>query len=126
MCLESRGTMSMTKYERGEYRPYFDGKKEYACVQDYRTHEMACCIIEQAVYDWIGLGYGRRGFIPAHYGNELVYRADVESFFKGEWFEYLLGFALPDISPTVVRRKLMIDEPERRVCRARVDNGTGD
>ena len=76
---------------------------------------MACAIIEQAVYDWMTLDYGKLGFAPARNGNSYIYRAEVEAFFKGKWFEYLMEFCLPSIDPSEVRRELRIAEPERRV-----------
>ena len=89
-------------------------ERSFPSLEAEKTHDLCCAIIEQAVYDWINLDYGRLGYCIARNGHSLVYRAEVESFFKGKWFEYLLGFALPDIEPTTVRRQLHIAEPERR------------
>lgn len=94
---------------------YNDGERSFPNLEAYHTHALACAIIEQAVWDWIALDYGRRGYCMAHSGgNSLVYRAEVESFFKGRWFEYLLSFALPQIEPRTVRKELRIEEPDER------------
>ena len=90
------------------------GERSFPSLEAEKTHDLACAIIEQAVYDWITLGYGRLGYALARNGNSFIYRAEVEAFFKGRWFEYLLGFALPQVEPTTVRRQLKIAEPERR------------
>lgn len=104
------------KAKNAAWKPiYNDGERTFPTLEAYHTHALACAIIEQAVYDWITLDYGRLGYALARNGHSLIYRAEVESFFKGKWFEYLLGFALADIEPTTVRRQLHIDEPERRV-----------
>lgn len=91
------------------------GDRSFPSIEAEKTHDLACAIIEQAVYDWMTLDYGKLGFAPARNGNCLIYRAEVEAFFKGLWFEYLLGFCLPQLSPQEVRRELKIPEPERRV-----------
>ena len=93
---------------------YNNGERSFPSLEAYHDHAIACAIIEQAVYDWMALDYGELGFAPARNGNTLLYRAEVESFFKGAWFEYLLGFALPNVEPRTVRRQLHISEPERR------------
>ena len=90
------------------------GSRSFPSLEAEKTHDLACAIIEQAVYDWMALKYGRLGYALARNGNSFIYRAEVESFFKGKWFEYLLSFALPNVEPTTVRRQLKIDEPERR------------
>lgn len=91
------------------------GERVFPSLEAEKLHDLCCGIIEQAVYDWITLDYGRLGYALARNGHSLIYRAEVESFFKGKWFEYLLGFALPEIEPTTVRRQLHIAEPERSV-----------
>lgn len=91
------------------------GERVFPSLEAEKLHDLCCGIIEQAVYDWITLDYGRLGYALARNGHSLIYRAEVESFFKGKWFEYLLGFALPEIEPTTVRRQLHITEPERSV-----------
>ena len=90
-------------------------ERSFPSLEAEKTHDLACAIIEQAVYDWIALDYGKLEYALARNVHSLIYRAEVESFFKGAWFEYLLGFAIPDIEPTTVRRQLKIAEPERRV-----------
>ena len=90
------------------------GVRSFPSIDAEKTHDLACAIIEQAVYDWMALEYGKLGFCPARNGNCLIYRAEVEAFFKGEWFEYLMGFCLPNLDPAEVRRELKIAEPERR------------
>lgn len=89
-------------------------ERSFPSLEAEKSHDLCCAIIEQAVYDWMALKYGRLGYALARNGNSLIYRAEVESFFKGKWFEYLLSFALPNVEPTTVRRQLKIDEPERR------------
>lgn len=91
------------------------GERSFPNIEAYHTHALACAIIEQAVYDWMTLEYGKLGFAPARNGNCLLYRAEVESFFKGKFFEYLLSFALPNVEPKTVRKELKIGEPERGV-----------
>ena len=89
-------------------------ERSFACLEDERTHALVCAIIEQAVYDWIGLDYGKLGCCLARPGrNAMIYRAEVESFFKGKWFEYLLSYALPNYTPETIRKQLRIAEPER-------------
>lgn len=93
---------------------YKSGERVFPSLEAEKSHDLCCAIIEQAAYDWINLDYGRLGYAIARNGHSLVYRAEVESFFKSKWFEYLLGFALPDVEPTTVRRQLRIAEPEGR------------
>lgn len=101
------------------HRDYFDkadsGERSFPSLEAEKIHDLACAIIEQAVYDWMTLDYGKLGFAPARNGNSYIYRAEVEAFFKGKWFEYLMEFCLPSIDPSEVRRELRIAEPERRV-----------
>ena len=101
--------------EGGFASVYQDGERVFPSLEAEKLHDLCCGIIEQAVYDWMTLDYGRLGYALARNGHSLIYRAEVESFFKGKWFEYLLGFALADIEPTTVRRQLHIAEPERSV-----------
>ena len=108
----------MSSRYRKEYNrlvnPLQSGERSFPSLEAEKTHDLACAIIEQAVYDWIALDYGRLGYALARNGSSLIYRAEVESFFKGEWFEYLLSFSLPRTEPMTVRKTLKIAEPERR------------
>lgn len=106
-----------SKAKNAMWKPiYNDGERTFPNLEAYHTHALACAIIEQAVYDWIALDYGNLGFAPARSGGDtLMYRAEVEIFFKSKWFEYLLSFALPNVEPKTVRKQLNIAEPERRV-----------
>jgi len=85
------------------------GERHYPTLEDEKRHDLCCAIIEQAVYDWIGLDYGRLGYMVARNGSSLVYRAEVKAFFKGKWFEYLLSYALPNLSPEALRKELRIE-----------------
>lgn len=100
----------MAKIERRKTASLFalTGERHYPTLEDEKRHDLCCAIIEQAVYDWISLDYGRLGYMIARNGGSLVYRAEVESFFKGKWFEYLLSYALPRLSPDTVRKELHI------------------
>lgn len=103
-------------YKNRKYftRADYSGEHSFPSIEAEKAHDLACAIIEQAVYDWMALDYGKLGFAPARNGNCLIYRAEVEAFFKGRWFEYLLMFCLPNVTPTEVRHELKIREPERR------------
>ena len=90
------------------------GEKTYPSLEAEKMHELACAVIEQAVYDWIALDYGKRGYIVGRDGNSLVYRAEVKSFFQGAWCEFLLAYALPEFSPQALRKELQIEEPQKR------------
>ena len=98
-------------------RDYLDradsGERSFPSIEAEKTHDLACAIIEQAVYDWMALGYGKLGLTLARNGGHYIYRAEVESFFKGKWFEYLMSFCLPSVDPAEVRKQLKIAEPER-------------
>ena len=88
--------------------------RTFDSIQDECVHDLVCAIIEQAVYDWIQLDYGRLGFCVGRNGNQIIYRAEVRSFFQGLWFEHLLSFALPDYTPEEIRKELKIPELPRR------------
>lgn len=98
-----------------DFRTVDSGQRSFPSLEAEKTHDLACAIIEQAVYDWMTLEYGKLGFAPARNGNCLIYRAEVDAFFKSKWFEYLMGFCLPNLDPAEVRRHLKISEPERGV-----------
>lgn len=89
-------------------------EREFPSLEAEKYHDLACGILEQAVYDWIALDYGRLGYSLPREGHALLYRAEVESFFKGKWFEFLLAYALPQYDPSAIRRALHIEEPKRR------------
>ena len=80
-------------------------------MSDERMHDLACAIIAQAVLDWIALDYGRLGYSSTNSGHTVIYRAEVESFFKSKWFEDLLSIALPYIDAHTVWNKLRIEPP---------------
>ena len=71
--------------------------------------EIACLIIEQAVKDWMALDYGCYGSVRDK--SMVIYRAEVLSFFRSPWFEFLLSYALPQFTPQEIRAKLKIAEP---------------
>lgn len=92
---------------------YNDGERSFPNLEAYHTHALACAIIEQAVYDWIALDYGWWDRVPVR--SDMVFSVELRQFFQSPWFEYLLSFALPDIEPETVRKRLKI--PERgAVC----------
>ena len=95
---------------------YNDGERSFPNIEAYHTHALACAIIEQAVYDWVALDYGWWDRVPVR--NYMVFSQEVREFFQSAWFEYLLSFALPDVEPETVRKRLKI--PERgAVCESR-------
>ena len=111
------------KRTRHELHTASDGERSYYSLRDWQAHNLACAIIEQAVYDWIDLDYGRLGYAVAKGVNNILYRAELLSFFKSSYFEYLLAFALPEVTPQAVREKLKIEEPPERTKRnARILN----
>ena len=66
----------------------------------------ACGIIQQAVEDWQYLQYGE--IDKAIYLTAVIRYDELLNFFHSEWFEYLLSFALPDVTPDDVRTALKI------------------
>ena len=100
------------------FTPKPHSERSFASVKDEAYYNLACAIIEQSVIDWILLDYGNFGVTRAN--NQYVFRADVESFFKGEWFEELLSYALPQYTPQEIREQLHIAEPERRKGNAHI------
>ena len=89
--------------------------RTFDSIQDECVHDLVCAIIEQAVYDWMQLDYGRLGYCHAKNANGYLYRAEVKSFFQGKWFEYLLQIALPQYTPEQIRKELKVEEPMRRL-----------
>lgn len=89
--------------------------RTFDSIQDKCVHDLVCAIIEQAVYDWIQLDYGRLGYCHAKNANGYLYRAEVKSFFQGKWFEYLLQIALPQYTPEQIRKQLKVEEPMWRL-----------
>ena len=87
-------------------------ERSFASAKDAAYYNLACAVIERSVIDWMLLEYGNLGVTRAN--NQYIFRADVESFFKGVWFEELLSYALPQYTPQEIRAKLHIAEPERR------------
>ena len=111
--------MASNQYNRNHtplFTPRPERERSFASVKDAAFYNLACAIIEQAVIDWMLLEYGNLGVTRAN--NQYVFRADVESFFKGMWFEELLSYALPQYTPQEIRSQLHIEEPERRKRRA--------
>lgn len=100
------------------HRDYFDradtGERSFPSIEAEKAHDLACAIIEQAVYDWMSLKYGKLAYFVTSNDHFLIKRGEVESFFQSEWFEYLMRFCLPNIDPATVRKQLKIAEPERR------------
>ena len=101
------------------HRDYFDkadsGERSFPSLEAEKIHDLACAIIEQAVYDWMTLDYGRLGYCHAKNANGYLYRAEVKSFFQGKWFEYLLQIALPQFTPEQIRKQLKVEEPMWRL-----------
>ena len=100
------------------FTPQPSRERSFASLKDEAFYNLACAIIEQSVLDWISLDYGNFGVVMVN--SRYVFRADVESFFKGLWFEELLSYALPDFTPQEIREQLHIAEPERRRSNARI------
>lgn len=95
--------------------PEYDGERSFENILDARTHALVCAIIEQAVYDWQSTDYGKVQYRLGRNSNALLFSKEVEKFFQSKWFEYLLGFALPQYTPEYIRKHLRIAEPERSV-----------
>ena len=93
-------------------------ERSFASSKDEAYYNLACAVIEQSVIDWMLLDYGKLGVTRAN--NQYLFRADVESFFKGAWFEELLAYALPQYTPQEIRAHLHIAEPERRKGHANI------
>ena len=93
----------------------FVPQRTFKTAEDACIHDLACAVIEQAVYDWMQLDYGKLGYCHAKNANGYLYRAEVKSFFQGKWFEYLLQIALPQYTPEQIRKQLKVEEPMRRL-----------
>ena len=111
----------MRGYARKQINKYATLSREntpqrvFQSVEDARIHDLACAVIEQAVYDWMQLDYGKIGYCHAKNANGYLYRAEVKSFFQGKWFEYLLQIALPQFTPEQIRKQLKVEEPMWRL-----------
>lgn len=110
-----------SKHDRSRYggpmaRLLSNQERRYPSLEAEKYHDLACGIIEQAVYDWICLEYGQLGYCIARNGHSLVYRAEVQSFFQSVWFEFLLSYALPNFEPTAFRKEMRIEERRPTVC----------
>ncbi len=107
--------MASNRYAQ-DHQPLFTprprSERSFASAKDAAYYNLACAVIGQSVIDWILLDYGNFGVARAN--TQYVFRADVESFFKGKWFEELLSYALPQYTPQEIREQLHIAEPERR------------
>ena len=107
----------MKRYAKKQISKYATISREHTpqrvfqSVEDACIHDLACAVIEQAVYDWMQLDYGRLGYCHAKNANGYLYRAEVKSFFQGKWFEYLLQIALPQYTPEQIRKQLKVEEP---------------
>lgn len=100
------------------FTPKQKSERSFASAKDEACYNLACAVIEQAVIDWILLDYGKFGVSR---GNaQYIFRAEVESFFKSEWFDELLSYALPQYTPQEIREQLHIAEPERRKGNANI------
>lgn len=97
------------------YTPKNKHSRSFASTKDEGYYNLACAILEQAAIDWTLLDYGNFGVTRAN--TQYLFRADVESFFKSEWFEELLSYALPQYTPQEIRAHFHIQEPERRSVR---------
>ena len=67
---------------------------------------LACGIIQQAVEDWQYLQFGQLD--KATYLTAVIRYDEILNFFHSEWFEFLLSYALPDVTPDDVRTALKI------------------
>lgn len=107
--------MARNKYNDNHtplFTPKPNSERSFASSKDEAYYNLACAIIEQSVIDWMLLDYGKLGVTRAN--NQYLFRADVESFFKSDWFEELLAYALPQFTPQELRGYLHIEEPKRR------------
>lgn len=94
------------------YTPRKTVERSFSCAKDEGYFNLACAILEQAVIDWDLLEHGNLGVTRAN--NQYVFRAEVESFLKSDWFDELLAYALPQYSPQEIRSFIHVEEPERR------------
>ena len=94
------------------YTPRKSVERSFSCATDEGYFDLICAILEQAIIDWDLLERGNLGVTRAN--NQYVFRAEVESFLKSEWFDELLAYALPQYSPQEIRAFIKVDEPERR------------
>ena len=89
-------------------------EKAFTSFRDAGAVELAAAIIERTVIDWQTLDYGKLKRVMGKQDNSYVYAAEVEKFFQGKWFEYLLSLVVPQLTPTEVRTALKIKEPRRK------------
>lgn len=83
-------------------------ERKFPSLEDEKAHDLACAIIEQAVYDWAALRYGKLAYFVTSNDHFLVKRSEVEAFFMSDWFEFLLAFAIPNLDPNECRRVLNV------------------
>lgn len=95
--------------------PVLGGDTVYPSLIDEKYHDLACAILEQAVLDWKSLDCGKLGYCLGSNSHAFLYRAEVESFFQGKLFGFLLEYALPGYSPSFIRKALHIEE-RSQVC----------
>ena len=69
---------------------------------------LSCAVILQALEDWNFLDQGEE--VRLRLDSNMVYTIEVENFFLGKWFEFLLSYTLPSIPADVVREKLNCTE----------------
>ena len=69
---------------------------------------LSCAVILQALEDWNFLDQGEE--VRLRLDCNMVYTIEVENFFLGKWFEFLLSYTLPNIPADVVREKLNCTE----------------
>ena len=88
------------------------GERTFPTLKDEKFHDLACAVIEQAVYDWIALDYGY--WDRTTFYNGMIFSIEIRNFFQSKWFEFLLSIALPELDPTTFRQVLKVPEKEAR------------
>ena len=70
--------------------------------------DLSAAVILQAIEDWNFLKHGNEARLRLD--SNMVYTIEVEDFFLGKWFEFLLSYTLPYIPADIVRERLEITE----------------
>lgn len=70
--------------------------------------DLSAAVILQAIEDWNFLNHGNE--VRLRLDSNMVYTIEVEDFFLGKWFEFLLSYTLPYIPADTVRERLEITE----------------
>ena len=83
-------------------------KRKEIPEEDQFWVNLSAAVILQAIEDWNFLNHGNEARLRLD--SEMVYSIEVEDFFLGKWFEFLLSYALPYIPAEIVREKMEITE----------------